>query len=331
MLMQIRVRAENQTGLWKECLDYARFHARTLEFEKATEICLEFLHGYLIPPAFSRGDKGTFNHINIVFTCGGNASRWDGFLGIPKQLIDTGDKLPLIQRSVNQFRSAFPGASCYVLVARHDDNRTISATGAITLRRSDNIHRPILVEILDCTEPRFSQRGDILVVYGDVYFSDAAITKIMDRIQMKPDAFTLFGRKRQNELFGNTGGEDFAVYAPRGSWQSISDYHALLQRLYIGTRLHRYGTWEMMTLLSLLTRSGSSEGIPRPTLINDDISQTIALMGEIWHRKEFDPQYWIDIDDETEDFDFPCEYIERLFRMVMWVGLAIEKHDTTSD
>jgi len=293
-----------------------------MQYEEAVKCCIEFLHEYLLPPVYKEGKREIAGNLNIVFACGGDASRWVNFLGIPKQLIDAGDGLPLVQRSINQFRSALPGAEVYLLT-RQDRNDFESVKGVRFVPRKDHIRRRIMEEVLEHTSKLMHSDRDILLVYGDAYFSETAIKRIRKKILLDPVTVALFGRRHQNHLYGNTGGEDFGVYAPRNSWRLILDYHALLKRLYIGNRLYRYGTWEFITLLSALKQAG----LPRtshPSLINNDVIATLRAMSEVWKHRRFDPDHWVEIDDETEDFDFPCEYIERMMRMVQWVGEALD-------
>jgi len=289
-----------------------------MQYEDAVHCCIDFLHKHLTPPPFRKGEISIAENLNIIFACGGNASRWENFLGIPKQLIDTGDGLPLVQRSINQFQSALPGAELY-LVTRNDTNEFASIKGVTLIPRKDHIERRIMEEVLEHTAKSLPPGRDILLIYGDVYFSSEAIRRIRNKILVDSSTVALFGRRQQNRLYGNTGGEDFGIYAPRDSWGLILDYHILLKRLYIGNRLYRYGTWEFITLLSALKKAGLP-GEDRACLINNNVSQTIHAMGVVWREKDFDLNHWVDIDDETEDFDFPCEYIERMMRMVQWIG-----------
>lgn len=289
-----------------------------MQYEEAVQCCLDFLHNHLAPPILQQERRTIAQNLNIVFACGGNASRWDKFLGIPKQLVDAGDGLPLVQRSINQFRSALPGAALYLLT-KNDRNEFESIEGVTFVSRKDNVERRILEEVLEHTSESLESERDILLIYGDVYFSNEAVKRIRKKILLDSTTVALFGRRHQNVMYGNTGGEDFGVYAPRNSWQLILDYHALLKRLYIGNRLYRYGTWEFVTLLSALNQAGLT-GDHHPRLINNNVSHTIRAMAKVWTHKDFDSNHWVDIDDETEDFDFPCEYIERVMRMVQWVG-----------
>lgn len=314
----IRIRQSSDSNAWKETLSRSQNYAKKMQYEEAVQCCIDFLHNHLTPPAPQQGRRKIAQDLNIIFACGGNASRWGNFLEIPKQLIDAGDGLPLVQRSINQFQSALPGAALYLLT-KNGINDFESIEGVTFVSRKDDTERRILEEVLGHTRKSLRSERDILLIYGDVYFSDEAVRRIRNKVLLNSTTVALFGRRHHNALYGNTGGEDFGVYAPRNSWELILDYHALLKRLYIGNRLYRYGTWEFITLLSALKQAGLP-GDHRPCLINDDVLQTIRAMGRVWTHKDFDSNHWVDIDDETEDFDFPCEYIERVMRMVQWVG-----------
>ena len=315
---------------WAVCFKEAEAFFRCMQYEQAIEACLDFLHRYQHPPVASPSSRAVQRRIgdglNIVFTCGGNASRWAAFLGLAKQLVDVGDGLPLVQRSVNQFRASLPGATFYLLT-RFNRNDFSCIEGVQCISRRDNVDRPILLEILEQTETVLAGDRDILVVYGDVYFSDLAIRRIRNKIVADDSCFAMFGRRFQNIRYGNTGGEDFAVFIPRSSRQIAIDYHVFLERIYVGMRLYRFGTWELITLLSVLKQRATSTLLPAPFLIDGDVVKTFHAMASTWQRKDFHTRHWIDIDDETEDFDFPCEYIERLFRMVQWVGADVERFD----
>jgi hypothetical protein len=132
-----------------------------------------------------------------------------------------------------------------------------------------------------------------------------------------------------NPKYGNTGGEVFAGYCPYCLIDRILAYYEFIKRLYIGTPLHRCGTWELISLITFLKKDAASD-IPIPALVNDDASSTYTGLTEKRHLKEFHSEHWIEIDDETEDFDFPCEYMERIFRTVGWVGTALEKFEQSS-
>jgi len=318
-----RLRKTLDAPSWRDCLRTAREHAEIMEFEASVNICLDYLHNYLVPPTRPRNTANSFPNLKIFFACGGNSSRWNNFLALPKQMVDTGDGIPLIQRTINQFSSCFEGGDFYVITRQYDGDFS-SVEGAKIIKRYDSIDRPVLREVLEYADKYFACQNDILCIYGDVYFSDGAIQKIKDHISCHNEDFALFGRKKINSRFGNSGGEDFAVYSPHSSRALLLEYHRFLERLYIGTPLHKYSTWELISLISALKKDDSS-ALPYPALIGGKTSFTYQELAQIRHSKEFHSRHWIEIDDETEDFDFPCEYIERIFRHVAWVGTALEQ------
>jgi len=318
-----RLRKTLDAPSWRDCLRTAREHAEIMEFEASVSICLDYLHNYLVPPARSQGKVSDITDLKIFFACGGNPSRWKNFLNIPKQMVDTGDGIPLIQRTINQFSSTFSGADFY-LIARQDDSHFSSIEGVEIINRRDSIDRPAAIEIVEYARDFLPDKSDILWIYADVYFSDNAVQRIADHISCRNSDFALFGRKRMNPMFGNTGGEKFAAYFTCDSREILLEYYRFLDRLYIGTPLHKYGTWELISLISALKKDDSS-ALPYPALIGGKTSFTYQELAQIRHSKEFHSRHWIEIDDETEDFDFPCEYIERIFRHVTWVGTALEQ------
>ena len=123
---------------WQEIIALANNHANRLQYEEVVECCLEFLHDYLTSPVYKEDKRPIANDLNIIFACGGNASRWENFLGIPKQLVDTGSGLSLVQRTVNQFRVALPGAELYLLT-RQEEHEFQSIEGVTFVSRKDNI------------------------------------------------------------------------------------------------------------------------------------------------------------------------------------------------
>jgi hypothetical protein len=319
-----RLRKTLDAPSWRDCLETARGYARNMEFEKGIDCCLIYLHERLVPPPELLDNAELVDNLKIVFACGGNASRWDDFLGIPKQLVDTGDGLPLIQRSINQFKSKMIGPSFELLTQRRYLNQFEFIEGADIVCRQESRNRCVGIEVLNFTSRDYPDDIDILWVYGDVYFSDSAIETITERLRVDRSNLQVFGRKRKNEAYGNTGGEDFAVYVPSNLRGYLREYYAFLQRVYIGTPLHRCSVWELISLISFLRRD-TGEEFPSVNQYQSCIDRCYTELVNTLHSKDFVDDLWTEINDETEDFDFPCEYIERIYRMVAWVGQSLEK------
>jgi hypothetical protein len=305
---------------WRECLELARHQAQALEFVKAVETCLRYLNEHHPEASYKCNEAFTDSDLGIYIACGGEANRWDSFMGIPKQLVDPGDGVPLVQRTVNQLSKALPGKEINVII-RKGDGLYGNIQGASLIHRRDDIDRPTTLEILEHKEGGRDSKTNVLWIYGDAYLSDSGICKIRDQVVKHAYTFCIFGRKTANEIYGTKGGEDFAVYAPAKDKTTIIEYYRFLRRLYCGTPLHKYGTWEMISLLSSL-KSDQEVDICSPELVNGRASDTYDAIATMRESKDFHSLHWVDIDDESEDFDFAYEYIERLFRTVIWVGSA---------
>ena len=314
---------------WHDILRNARQEAEQMQFEASINTCLNYLHKYIPHPTHSPSEK-LVNSIktNIFLACGGTTSRWMNFMNVSKQMVDTGDGTPLIQRTINQFSPYFQNADLYLIANQHDSSFS-SIQGAEIIRKRSSADRPAAIEALEYSREALSEESNILLIYGDVYFSDQAVEKIAEYIRHNNSTFTLFGRKQMNPQYGNNGGEKFAAYFPRDSLYTLLEYYKLLKNLYLGTPVHKYGTWELISLISALKKDSSCK-LPDPTLINGKASITYQELANTRSSKEFHQLHWLEIDDETEDFDFPCEYIERIFRTVAWVGKTLDQSSSNN-
>ena len=168
-------------------------------------------------------------------------------------------------------------------------------------------------------------QSDVLLIYGDVYFSETAVETIVKTISGECNYPKYFGRKHQNKQFANNGGEIFGVYIPFHQQELLLMYYKFIKRIYLGFPLHRVSSWEVLALLGLLNTSNTGE-LVYPCLIGNDAGETFNQLAGIFVKREFNLMTWIEIDDETEDFDYPYEYLHRLGRTIVWVG---EKMITT--
>ena len=108
---------------WSDCRRIAVEHASLMQYEEVVRCCLDYLNRHLTAPSSKPVvDSRSQAKLHIIFACGGNGARWDRFLGLPKQKVDTGDGVPLIQRTINQFSSRFPGVLLSILLRKSDEN-----------------------------------------------------------------------------------------------------------------------------------------------------------------------------------------------------------------
>jgi hypothetical protein len=127
------------------------------------------------------------------------------------------------------------------------------------------------------TRDLWSDTGRTVLVYGDVYFTDEA----MQRIAAESDTgFRAFGRSGASRQTGCRYGEFFAA-----SWWP-DDHASIEQHLAVALRQRTSGTSRRPVCWLLLN------------------SMQCRPAGNRLHR----PPWWVEIDDLTEDFDFPADY-----------------------
>jgi len=309
---------------WRNCLEIANGHQIAMDFEGCVQCCLSYLQRYLIPPSNETVAHAAISKsLRVIFACGGNGSRWGRFLNMPKQQVDTGDGLPLIQRTINQFRCYMPDAPFHILIREggYKDFNNINSANIITTVMNDATNAGI--EVLENVLVNPLTQSNILIIYGDVYFSKSAVETIVKTICGECNHPKYFGRKHQNKQFGNNGGEIFGVYIPFQQQELLLTYYKFIDRMYLGFPMYRRSSWEVLALLGLMHKQETGEH-GYPYLLDNDARNTYNQIIKVLQEREFNPMTWIEIDDETEDFDFPCEYINRLMLTVHRVGITLD-------
>ncbi len=244
-------------------------------------------------------------------------------MNTPKQQVNMGDGLPLVQRTINQFRAYMPGVDFTVLVKEGAMKSFGNIKDANLASTVTNDETPVGIEVLENQLHSPTTQSNILWIYGDVFFSESAVATIAKTVSGDCKHPKFFGRKHRNQKFGNTGGELFGAYVPLRQQPLLREYYNFVDRLYLGFPMHRRSSWEVLALLGLINKSETGE-FGHPCLIDNDAEKTYNQLIRVFQERKFNPLTWIEIDDETEDFDFPCEYIERLLRTVVWVGATLD-------
>ena len=309
---------------WQNCLGQAQEYARVMEFEKYAECCLSFLSNHsLSPTTVINANVSLSKSLRVIIPCGGKGSRWKRFLNIPKQQINMGDGLPLVQRTINQFRSFMPEIPFQILIRKdaNDDFSNIIGTNFLYTLLGEE--ETVVMEVLENILVNPLMQSDVLLIFGDVYFSESAVETIVKTVSGECNYPKFFGRKHQNKQFANNGGEIFGVYIPFHQQELLLMYYKFIKRTYLGFPLHRVSSWEVLALLGLLNKSNTQE-LVYPFLIGNDAGETFNQLAGIFVKREFNIMTWIEIDDETEDFDYPYEYLHRLGRSVVWVGEKLD-------
>lgn len=210
--------------------------------------------------------------MRAILLCGGRETRWGNYLGCPKQLIPI-NGVPILRRTVKQLQDR--GVHDITIVGK---DARFTASGAATLFLTDEQLWPTGSDADKFLSSRhlWDREGRTLVVYGDCYFTERA----MDTIVMDTDrSWKLFCRFGPNDREGNPqGGECFVQsFFP----EHIEEHELALWRI-ASLNLEQCGGWEHYRAIN---------GVP------DDKLRTHVRL-ERHHE----------IDDLTDDFDFPSDY-----------------------
>lgn len=207
--------------------------------------------------------------MRVIVAAAGESSRWGGYLGVPKQLApipSAGETL--LHRTVRQAREIL-GSDDVHIVARGDER--FVADGATTHHVA-----PTPSEYAS-SRPFWASSGRTVLLLGDVYFTDAAMTTIAAH---REHEYRCFGRSGPSRHTGKRYGEIFAI-----SWWPAQ--HAVIDR-HLDQAHH-------------LIASGQSNRPPGWLLLR--------LMQRTPPARHLVRAPWfVSIDDLTDDFDIPADY-----------------------
>jgi len=215
------------------------------------------------------------NTIAIII-CAGEASRWGNYLNTPKHLIEIeGERL--LDRTIRLLKE-----------------RGITEIYTVVKEITPEYHNPDAAQYKANLQPEkygdadkflsskalWNEEGRTLVFYGDCYFTDEAMDTIVGCTRRE---WLLFCRPNASKVTGTRWGECFAqsFYT-----EDIPKHRAALlriARLYKEGVITRCGGWEHYR--AILGRLDAR--IRRPHVMGD---------------------HYVEIDDWTDDFDFPKDY-----------------------
>jgi len=228
--------------------------------------------------AITSNPKVSLNVDKVIILCGGDSSRWQGYLGvIHKPLIPLNGERLLV-KTIRQVRTYFSG-EIDVLIrsgenAHYEKFLPDENIKLISISRSKSrIENPAAKYLASL--PYFSKVGTTVILLGDVWFSDSAIESIFTKTNR---SWLSFGRYHPSTCTGYPYGNFFAVRFP--SHDDKKSSLILLDRLYKS---------------SICTAHGAGWAW---TQLNRNEDPNIRSPG----------QNFIDINDFTDDFDCPSDY-----------------------
>jgi len=205
-----------------------------------------------------------------IIVSAGEGKRWGKYLGVDKSNIVVEGKEPIINRTVRQVKSH--GSNLYII-------SNLANVAKIKTNKPKNNPDWNEANKMFSSMTYWNQEGRTIILFGDIYFTDEAMNKIMGYDQ---PGFYIFGRPFGSRLTGKPYGEIYAIsFYPENKEQ-------LLFALERASKLEERGVVEKANVWAVY----------RAMLkLPDD------LMNEHIVGSRF-----VNIDDWTEDFDYPHDY-----------------------
>lgn len=204
--------------------------------------------------------------MRVIIAAAGGDGKWGGHLGVPRHLVPVEGE-PLLQRTIRQAVALTED----VHVTTPDDAR-YRVVGAYR-----HIREPGESEYAS-TRDLWNEDGRTILLLGDVYFTDAAISSIAHRGDRD---YRVFGRKGASRVTGTPYGELFAA-----SWWP--EQHAAMDR--------------HLDLVHATRAAGTVTRPPGWMLLR--AWQGTPLNRHFVKRN----RYFVQVDDLTDDIDKPEDY-----------------------
>lgn len=183
--------------------------------------------------------------------------------------------VPLIARTIRQFHEA--GGLVHVITSNEEIARVAKLNKAMVLPGSDKSDlyggTDMIRKGLD-----YARNKRSIIVFGDVVFTNQAVRKIM---RHEPDRWAVYGRSTASKYGGSEWAEYFAISV--GPLAKKQGYKALekVAKMFNRRMWHRITPWEWY----------------------------FEMEGMHWHVNHASRvktgDHWVEIDDETDDIDFP--------------------------
>lgn len=209
-----------------------------------------------------------------IIICAGEVTRWNKYLGVDKHFIEIDDE-QILKRTVRLLKKN--GIKDIYIVSKEDKRYAIKGTKQFVPKLNE--YNGGVDKFLNSQE-LWLQKGRTIVLYGDVYFSEYAMETIVNHNHVD---WQLFGRAFGSRITGCKWGECFAqsFYGPH-----IKQHREMLEtavKLWHREKIRNPSGWQHYRFMI---------GLP-PEKVDT------IMVGD----------RFVNIDDETEDFDTKEDYI----------------------
>ena len=205
--------------------------------------------------------------MRVIIAAGGESERWNNYRNTPKHLVEIEGQV-LLNRTIKQFKKY---TNDIILIAK--DDRYIF--------KDIVVEKPLYGEWYDFGKLYSSNHlwsnNRTIIVFGDVYFTDEAVKKIVSN----KDSYKFFIRRTGSKLTGKKNAEIFGIAFSSDMNSTIkTNIEHLINKAQIGP-----GTWQLYFYM---------HGI-------NHIRQIGRQTKNSGH---------IEINDWTDDFDYPQDLIK---------------------
>ncbi len=199
----------------------------------------------------------------VILMCAGRAERWGNHLGVHKHLISIDGEM-LLDRTLRLIRQ---NTSAPVSVVAFDTEYDRAGFERYQPKH-DRLNFCDIDKFLS-SEERWSKSGQTVILYGDVFFSEAAMRKILAH----EGTHRFVGRGEWSHYTGCPWREMFAVSFPADEHDLLRGHMLAIRAELMAKTRDKGGGWDLYH----------------------------RMHGTTWN-------HFLSIDDFTDDFDFPSDY-----------------------
>ncbi|MCM1972321.1 hypothetical protein [Streptomyces sp. G1] len=225
--------------------------------------------------------------MRVIVAAAGPQTKWDGFLGLRSHfapvraaLLQDEPVVPLLARTLGQLAAYSVDV---VLTVPEDEPGPYEALARAWNVRTRTAPTGCRNEF-ESSRPVWGSDGVHVLLLGDVWYTEQALATILDQAAQAPSGergFRFYGRAGASQITGSPWGEIFA-----NSWRGEDT--------------------PRMSQLTDAVRSEQDAGRADPT--KHGWTMLRMLQGTPLTVHEVRPPWWVEINDATDDIDFPSDY-----------------------
>lgn len=247
-----------------------------------------------------------FKNLEIIFACAGDGKRWNNYNNTQKHLVNMFGK-PLLQFNIEKFDKLFNLETYTVSIKCEEEKQIYNIHGKIkfyAMNENNNLEFPALYNLKKYI---LESEKDVLVVLGDVVFSNKCLEIVYNAV--KKGEYAIFGRIGKSKICDY--GELFSFYIPT---KAKNDFYLCVEIpkiFYERKILRRFICWEIILFIESIGGMNKIHNVKKEDF--DIILKKMNIYTKIIYSEQSNAikiNNFFQINDSTEDFDFPADYIK---------------------